>query len=80
MRAATRGAPESTVGIFKLSANGAEAWRVRVTLGRASVGSIEVLKGLEAGDSIIISDMSQWESMPRVRVKRWPLHRGTPIP
>jgi hypothetical protein len=43
---------------------------VNVKLGRASVNSIEVLQGLEVGDSIIISDMSQWENVSRVRLKR----------
>ncbi len=66
----TQGAPESTVGIFKVSDDGSEASRVNVKLGRASVNSIEVLQGLEVGDSIIISDMSQWENVSRVRLKR----------
>jgi len=66
----THGSPESTVGIFKVSDDGSEASRVNVKLGRASVNAIEVLQGLEVGDSIIISDMSQWENVSRVRLKR----------
>jgi HlyD family secretion protein len=65
-----RDAPGGTVGIFRLSANGSEATRVNVKLGRASANSIEVLHGLAAGDSIIISDMSQWATAARVKVKR----------
>jgi HlyD family secretion protein len=64
------GSPESTVGIFKISDNGGEASRVNVKLGRASVNTIEVLAGLAVGDSVIISDMSNWDSQPRVRLKR----------
>jgi hypothetical protein len=41
-----------------------------VKLGRASVNSIEVVQGLAVGDSIIISDMSQWDNVSRVRLKR----------
>ena len=64
------GSAESTVGIFKLNENGSEATRVNVKLGRASVNSIEVVQGLSVGDSIIISDMSQWDNVSRVRIKR----------
>ena len=64
------GSPESTVGIFKISEDGKEATRVNVKLGRASVNTVEVLAGLAVGDSIIISDMSQWDAVQRVRLKR----------
>lgn len=64
------GSAESTVGLFKVSDNGREATRVNVKLGRASVNTIEVLQGLAVGDSVIISDMSQWDNVSRVRLKR----------
>lgn len=64
------GSAESTIGIFKVSSDGSEATRVNVKLGRASVNTIEVLQGLSVGDSVIISDMSQWDSMSRIRIKR----------
>ena len=64
------GSAESNVGIFKLNEDGSEATRVTVKLGRASVNSIEVVQGLAVGDSIIISDMSQWDNVSRVRLKR----------
>ena len=64
------GSPESTVGLFKVSENGSEAERVNVRLGRSSVNNIEVLNGLQPGDSVIISDMSQWDNVSRVRLKR----------
>jgi HlyD family secretion protein len=41
---------------------------VQVKLGRSSVGAIEVMEGLQIGDTIILSDMSQWDSFERVRL------------
>ena len=64
------GSPESTVGIFKIEPGGKEATRVNVALGRASVNTVEIKNGLSVGDSIIISDMSQWDAVQRVRLKR----------
>lgn len=64
------GSAESTVGLFKVSADGKEATRVNVKLGRASVNTVEVLNGIAVGDSVIISDMSQWDNVSRVRLKR----------
>lgn len=63
------GQAESTVGIFRLTADGSHAERVPVRLGRASVSRIEVAEGLEEGDVVILSDMSSWDEYDRVRVK-----------
>jgi multidrug efflux pump subunit AcrA (membrane-fusion protein) len=63
------GQPESTVGLFRLTADGAHAERVRVTLGRASVTAVEVARGLRAGDRVIISDVSQFDTHDRLRIK-----------
>jgi HlyD family secretion protein len=63
------GQAESTVGLFKLTPDGKEAVRVTVKLGRASVNTIEVVQGLSAGDRVIISDMSAWDSHDRVRLR-----------
>lgn len=62
------GQSESTVGIFKLVPGGREAIRVPVKLGRSSVNTIEILQGLELGDGVILSDMSQWDAHDRVRL------------
>ena len=43
--------------------------RVKVKLGRASVSTIEVLDGLEAGDKVILSDMSAYANAERVRIR-----------
>ena len=63
------GQPESTVGLFKIEPGGEYATRVNVKFGRASVNTIEVVQGLEVGDEVIISDMSQYDSDDRVRIK-----------
>jgi HlyD family secretion protein len=59
---------ETTAGIFKVVDGGKGAVRVSVKLGHSSVSSIEVLQGLEAGDQVILSDMSQWDSYDHVRL------------
>jgi multidrug resistance efflux pump len=59
----------STVGLFKLVEAGAAAVRTNVRLGRTSVNTVEVLGGLQAGDKVIISDMSRWDGFDRVRVE-----------
>jgi HlyD family secretion protein len=63
------GQAESSVGIFLVDKGKGEAHRVTVLLGRASVNTIEVKKGLSVGDSVIISDMSQFDATNRVRIK-----------
>lgn len=63
------GQEQSTVGIFKVDATGAEASRVQVTLGKSSVNTVEVVAGLQAGDKVILSDMSAWDAFERVRLK-----------
>jgi HlyD family secretion protein len=63
------GQAESSVGIFKVERNKGEAVRTTVQLGRASVNTIEVKGGLQVGDSVIISDMSQFDATNRVRIK-----------
>lgn len=57
-----------TVGMFKLDADGVYATRVPVQLGRSSVNVIEVRKGLQPGDRVITSDMSQWDADDRVKL------------
>ena len=52
------GQDQSTVGLFKIGADGADAERAQVKLGRSSVNTIEVLSGLKVGDQVILSDMS----------------------
>jgi HlyD family secretion protein len=63
------GQSDSTIGLFKIIDDGAEAVRVNVKLGRSSVNTIEILDGLRVGDKVILSDMSPWDNFDRVRLK-----------
>jgi multidrug efflux pump subunit AcrA (membrane-fusion protein) len=63
------GQAESTVGLFRLDPDGKYAQRISVKLGRSSVNTIEVSQGLNVGDKVIISDMSQWDNVDRVRLR-----------
>ncbi|CAA9311407.1 MAG: RND efflux system, membrane fusion protein, partial [uncultured Gemmatimonadaceae bacterium] len=63
------GQSESTVGLFRIDPDGTHATRVAVKLGRSSVTTTEVVQGLQVGDRVIISDMSQWDNVERVKLK-----------
>ncbi len=63
------GQSDSTVGLFKLVNDGSEATRVNVKLGKSSVNSIEILHGLKVGDKVILSDMSAWDTVDRIRLR-----------
>ncbi len=63
------GQSDSTIGIFKVVDDGAEAVRVNVKLGRSSVNTIEIVDGLKVGDKVILSDMSAWDAFDRIRLK-----------
>jgi len=63
------GQAESAVGIFKVNPNQGDAVRITIGLGRASVNTIEVKSNLSVGDSVIISDMSAYDAVQRVRIK-----------
>jgi len=64
------GNENSTISLFRLSPDGKTATRVPVKVGRASVNSIQVLEGLQQGDTVILSDMSRWDSADRVRLNQ----------
>lgn len=62
------GQEHTVAGIFKLDSDGVYATRTQVQLGRSSVNTIEIVKGLEPGDRVILSDMSQWDSHDRIKL------------
>jgi multidrug resistance efflux pump len=62
------GNENSTISLFKLGADGKTAVRVPVKVGRASVNSIQVMEGLQNGDTVILSDMSRWDNTDRIRL------------
>ena len=61
--------PNGQVELFKVTKDGDEAHRVKVKLGRSSVSTVEVIEGLNEGDSVILSDMSAQDSTDRVRLR-----------
>jgi biotin carboxyl carrier protein len=63
------GSGTGLVGLFKVVENGSAAIRVQVQLGKSSVTTVEILKGLNIGDKVILSDMSQYDNVERVRLK-----------
>jgi multidrug resistance efflux pump len=63
------GQANSSVSLFKLVEGGSAAVRVKVDLGRISVNAVEILRGLTPGDVVILSDMSRYDGVDRVRVK-----------
>lgn len=65
----TQGQGEGPVGLFRLSADGREAERVQVQLGRASVNTVEITSGLREGDKVILSDMSAWDGFEKLEFK-----------
>jgi HlyD family secretion protein len=62
------GQERSSVGLFKLAEDGVLAQRTTVQLGRSSVNTIEILGGLQSGDRVILSDMSQWDAHDRIQL------------
>ena len=62
------GQESSTISLFKLDPDERGAVRVPVKVGRASVNSIQVLEGLREKDTVILSDMSRWDSAERIRL------------
>lgn len=60
---------DSKVSLFKILNGGKRAARVPVRLGRSSVTCVEIVEGLEVGARVILSDMSQWETHERIRLK-----------
>ena len=62
-------AGSGAVSLFRLVDGGKHADRVPVELGRSSVNVIEIVRGLEVGDRIIVSDMSTYANVARVRIK-----------
>ncbi len=61
------GEAHQTVKVWKLD-NG-EARRVTVKFGRAALKDIEIASGLEAGDQIVLSDMSRWDGNDVLRIE-----------
>lgn len=61
--------PDAEMTIFRLSEATGLALRVPVSYGKASVSQIEIREGLEPGDRVILSDMSEWDAHDRIRIQ-----------
>ena len=61
------GQENSSIQLFKVLPD-REAVRTTVKLGVRSVQFVEVLEGLQVGDRVVLSDMSQYDSFDRVRL------------
>lgn len=59
----------AAVELFRMNPADDTATRVRVRLGRTSVNYVQVVEGLNAGDRVILSDMSKWDNVDRVRLR-----------
>jgi HlyD family secretion protein len=62
------GSANSKIEMFKLVENGKRAVRVPVELGRVSVNTVEVVKGLQVGDKVILSDTSAQDGYNKIRL------------
>jgi len=60
------GQPDASIGLFKV-VDGI-GLRIPVQLGRSSVNRIEVREGLNEGDRIVLSDMSQYDEFDRIKL------------
>lgn len=61
--------PDTQAPLFRVSPDGTGAERVMVQYGRVSSDSVEIADGLEAGDTVIVSDMSAWGKYEHVQLK-----------
>jgi HlyD family secretion protein len=60
------GHPNSQVMLFRIEPGGRSAKKVPVQLGAASVNLIEIRSGLQPGDRVILSDMSQYDGVAEI--------------
>ena len=67
-RPASGGGAQASVTLFRVEPDGRTAVRVPVKLGRASVNTVEVVDGLREGDTVILSDTSQWDGVDKLRL------------
>lgn len=63
------GQGNSRIGLFRLDKDRKKAERVTVMLGISSVNIIEVREGLNAGDEVILSDMTAQDGFDNIQLK-----------
>ncbi|MDX1383487.1 MAG: HlyD family efflux transporter periplasmic adaptor subunit [Thermoanaerobaculia bacterium] len=62
------GQANSRITLFRLEKDSDIAVRVPVELGKSSVNTIEIVRGLEVGDQVLLNDISQYEDYDRIRL------------
>ena len=62
------GQANSKIEMFRLTEDGKRAERVPVELGRVSVNTVEIVKGLQVGDKVILSDTSAQDGYNKIRL------------
>jgi HlyD family secretion protein len=63
------GQEHGVLTLFRVIDAAGTAERTQVRIGRTSVSMMEVVGGLNEGDEIILSDMSAWDRVERVRLR-----------
>ncbi|HLK64083.1 MAG TPA: M56 family metallopeptidase [Bryobacteraceae bacterium] len=63
------GQSNSRVMLFKIEPDGHSAKKVPVQFGAASVNRIEIKSGLQPGDKVILSDMSQYDGVAAILLR-----------
>jgi HlyD family secretion protein len=63
------GQEQSTIALFKIVDAAGNENRVQVHVGKSSVNTLEILSGLNEGDRVVLSDMSAWDAVDRVRLR-----------
>ena len=62
------GQENQAVRLFRIDPDGKYANAIKVEFGRSSVSNIEVKKGLNVGDRVILSDMSAYDNYDRIKL------------
>jgi multidrug resistance efflux pump len=62
------GNAQTSIMVYKISADGKTAEQVTVRLGASSVNQVQILQGLKEGDVVILSAMDQYQQYPKVRL------------
>jgi HlyD family secretion protein len=58
----------SDVAVYKLDVGGGYARRVMIRCGKSSLNYVQVLRGLQAGDRIITSELGAWHDKDRILI------------
>ena len=66
------GQDQARISLFRLSPDRTTATLTQVELGRSSVNTVEIVRGLNVGDCVVLSDMSAWSRYDRLRLSGTP--------